>query len=76
MITPENRCPQCGSKNIEYKGLYPENPDMYLTEISPMWLANYKCRDCQNFCVSDDLLINQEEYLNFKRTKLIDKMLQ
>ena len=67
-------CPRCG-KFVKYLKLYPENPDTYLTEVSPKWAAQYKCSNCNNICVADEL-INEEEWINISRTRLIDKMLK
>ena len=68
-----NLCPECGN-DTGYDGLFPEHPDEYLTEISPMWVARYKCKTCSNLCHKDEL-VDYNEYVNIKRTKLIDRMI-
>jgi hypothetical protein len=67
-------CPCCG-KFAKYLNLFPENPDTYLTDVSPNWVCQYKCSKCQNICSAEEL-IDEEEWINISRTRLIDKMLK
>jgi hypothetical protein len=67
--------PCCGSE-LENKGeLYPENPETYLTDVSPNWVIWYKCKKCGNKVRVNDL-VTEEEYKSILRTKLIDKILE
>lgn len=70
----KNICPCCG-KLVSYNTLVPENPDEYLTEISPMWISRYKCNSCNHVMLKNNM-VDENEYINIKRTKLIDEIIK
>ena len=67
------KCPCCCCE-VEYLGLFPKNPDTYLTDVSPMWVSQYKCKKCNNISIMEEL-VDETEFINLKRTRTIDKML-